>query len=122
MASFFTGTAIRILTVVDKSSRLSSVSDHWFRYWDVDIVQKLEPVCKIIDYLTTVHINQGLGFVSGSFAPSAYRSGEISGFSDPSKPEGNNLIESFKSKFKPESINTHWFMPPGGARKKQDLS
>ena len=50
----------------------------------------------------------------------AYQKNIILDFSRPGKPTDNALIESFNGKFRPECLNTHWFMSLDDAKAKME--
>jgi transposase InsO family protein len=59
-----TGKKIRVLTVVDTSSRFSPVIDPRFSYRAEDVVGKLDRVCASTGYPKTIRVDQGSELVS----------------------------------------------------------
>jgi len=56
-----TGRKLRILTVVDTYSRLSSVVDPRFSYRGADVVAALDRACREIGYPKTIRVDNVLG-------------------------------------------------------------
>ena len=58
-----TGRKMRVLTVIDISSRFSPAIDPRFSYRGADVVQILEKVCSQVGYPATIRVDQGTDFV-----------------------------------------------------------
>ena len=113
-----TGRKIRILTVVDTSSRFSPVIDPRFSYRGEDVVETLERVCKSIGYPETIRVDQGSEFISRDLDLWAYQNDVTLDFSRPGKPTDNAFIEAFNGRLRAECLNTHWFLSMTDAREK----
>jgi putative transposase len=114
------GNKLRVLTVVDIFSKFSLVVDPCFGYRAEDVVMNLERTCSEIGYPKTIRVDQGSEFVSRDLDLWAYTNGVTLDFSRPGKPTDNAFIEAFKSKFRSECLNAHWFMSLDDARSKME--
>lgn len=83
-----TGPKVRVLTVVDTFSRLSSVLDPRFSYCGKDVVQTLERTCAVVGYPRTIRVDQGSEFISRDQDLWAYSNGITLDCSRPGKPTG----------------------------------
>ena len=128
-----TGRKLRVLTVVDTSSRMSPVIDPRFRYRGEDVVETLEKVCGEIGYPKTIRVDNGSEFISRDMDLWAYQrgitlvrrgartGGALRGsLSRPGKPTDNAFIEAFNSKFRSECLNAHWFLSLADACQKME--
>jgi putative transposase len=115
-----TGRKIRVLTIVDTFSRFSPATDPRFSYRGENVVQTLEHVCAQTGYPKSIRVDQGSEFVSRDVDLWAYQKGVTLDFLRPGKPMDNAFIESCNGKFRPECLNTHWFMSLDDARTKME--
>lgn len=100
----------RILTVIETSSRLSSVVDQRFSYRGEDVVATLDLACRKIGYPTTIRVDNGSELISRNMDQWAYQRGVILDFSRTGKPKDNAFIEAYNSKLRSECLNAHWFL------------
>ena len=104
------GRNIRVLTVVDTSTRYVPVLDPRFSYRSEDVVQALERICAKSGYPGTIWVDQGSEFISSDLDLWAYTNGVTLDFSRPGNSTDNAFIEAFNGRFRAECLNAHWFM------------
>lgn len=63
-----TGRKLRVLSIVDTSSRFSPTVDPKFSYWGEDVVATLDRVCRSIGYPKAIRVDQGSEFISRDLA------------------------------------------------------
>lgn len=114
------GKKLRVLTVVDISSKYSPVVDPRFCYRAEDVVRTLEGVCGQVGYPKTIRVDHGSEFVSRDLDLWAYANGVTLDFSRPGKPTDRAFIEAFNSKFRSECLSAHWFISLDDARSKME--
>jgi putative transposase len=81
-----------------------------------NVVQILEGICRQLGYPKTIRMDKAAS--SPPATSWAYANGVTLDFSRPGKPTDNGFIEAFKSKFRQECPNTHWFLALADALEK----
>lgn len=105
-----TGGKLRILTMVDTYSRLSSVVDPRFSYCGSDVVAALDRAWREIGYPKTINVGNGGEFISRDMDLWAHQRDVILDFSRAGKPTDNAFIEAFNSKLRAKCLYAHWFL------------
>lgn len=113
-----TGRKLRVLTIVDTSTRFSPALEPRFTFRGADVVEVLERVGRQVGFPASIRVDQGTEFVSRDLDLWAYQRGVTLDFSRPGKPTDNAFIEAFNGRFRAECLNTHWFLSLADAEKK----
>jgi putative transposase len=106
----FTGTKIRLLTVVDNYTRLSPAIGIGYSYKACDVVFTLEEAVLNYGKPKVIKVDNGPEFISKELDMWAYSKGVRLDYSRPGKPTDNAFIESFNSSVRQECLNQHWFL------------
>jgi putative transposase len=114
----FDGRLIRVLTVVDTSSRLCPVLWVCRAATAMEVIAALEGACGRHGRPGTIRLDQGCRFTSKELDLWAYARGMVLDFSRPGKPADNAYAESFNARVRSECLNQHWFMDLDDARRK----
>jgi putative transposase len=114
----FDGRKIRVLTIVDKFTRVSPAIDVRLSYRGPDVVATLERVASVSGRPKRIRVDNGPEFISKDLGLRAWWHDVELDFSRPGKPTDNAFAESFNGKFRAECLNTHWFLSLDDARLK----
>ena len=114
----YNGQRIRLLTLVDNSTResLAIVVDQHIR--GQDVVGVLMQVALDQGLAKKIQVDNGPEFTSKKLDRWAYLNGIKVDFKRPGKPTGNALIEAFNGRFREECLNESWFLSLDDAREK----
>ena len=114
----FDGRRIRVLTLVDNSSRESLALEIAANFRGEDVAAVLDQVCRSRGKPQTIRVDNGPEFTSKALDLRAFGHQVQLDFSRPGKPTDNAFIESFNGKFRQECLNQEWFMSLEDARLK----
>ena len=106
----FDGRKIRILSIVDNFSRLSSAFDVRQSYRGADVVQTLEGIAAAYGRPKRIRLDNGPEFISKDLDLWAWTHSVILDFSRPGKPTDNAFAESFNGRVRAECLNAFWFL------------
>lgn len=98
------GTKLRILTVIDASTRLSPAIDARKTYWGIDVVETLERITAVYGKPKRIRVDQGTEFTSKDVDLWAWKNGVVMDFSRPGKPTDNACAEAFNSRVRAELL------------------
>lgn len=116
----FSGTKLRVLTIVDAATRLSPAIDVRTTYRVTDVVATLERVTAIYGLPKRIRTDQGTEFKSKDVDLWAWKNGVVMDFSRPGKPTDNAFAEAFNSRVRAELLSANWFLSLADARTKCD--
>ena len=114
----FDGRRIRLLTIVDNSTRESvamEVGGHIGGHRVVEILMRLG---KERGLPRTIRVDNGPEFISKQLDQWAYLNGVQLDFCRPGKPTDNGLMEVFNRRLRQECLNESRFLSLEGAREK----
>jgi putative transposase len=114
----FDGTRLRILTVIDASTRISPAIDVRTTYRGIDVVETLERITAVYGRPRRIRVDQGTEFTSKDVDLWAWKNGVVMDFSRPGKPTDNAYAEAFNSRVRAELLNANWFLSVSDARVK----
>lgn len=96
----FDGRQIRLLTLVDNFSRVSSAIEVDFSLTGKRVVEVLDRLKVTCGLPKVIKVDNGSEFISQAMDEWAYRNGVKLEFSRPGKPTDNAFIESFKGRLR----------------------
>lgn len=114
----FDGRKIRILTIVDRFSRLSPAIAVGQSFHGYDVVAVLEGATSEVGYPKTIRLDNGPEFIGKELDLWAFMRDVTLDFSRPGKHTDNAYIESLNGKFRAECLRANWFMNLDEARRK----
>lgn len=114
----FTGSKIRLLTIVDNFTKISPAIGVGFSYKGYDVVMTLEKAVALYGLPKIIKIDNGPEFISKELDLWVYAKGVKLDYSRPGKPTDNAFIESFNSKVRQECLNQNWFLNLEDAKSK----
>lgn len=114
----FTGSKIRLLTIVDNFSKLSPAIGVGYSYKGYDVVNTLEKAVLKYGIPKVIKVDNGPEFISKELDLWAYSNKVKLDYSRPGKPTDNAFIESFNSRIRQECLNQHWFLSLSDAQAK----
>ena len=114
----FTGTKIRLLTIVDNFTKLSPAIGVGFSYKGYDVVLTLEKAVALYGTLKVIKVDNGPEFISKELDLWAYSHKVKLDYSRTGKPTDNAFIESFNSRIRQECLNQHWYLSLADAQAK----
>ena len=114
----FDGRRLKVLTIVDNSSRVSPGIKVGQNLKAVDVVAALEHAVHRFGKPNTIRVDNGPEFVSKELDLWAYANGVVLDFSRPGKPTDNAFIEAFNSRVRAECLSQHWFLSLEDAKEK----
>ena len=114
----FDGRKIRVLSIVDNFTRVSSAIDVRLSYRGADVVATLERIASAYGRPKRIRVDNGPEFISKELDLWAWLHGVALDFSRPGKPTDNAFAESFNGRFREECLNAYWFLSLDDARLK----
>lgn len=112
------GTAFRILTVVDNWSRESPVLETDFRLTGERVAQTPTRASQQCSLPNSITVDHGTQFTSRALDQWAWENGVQLDFTRPGKPTDNGLCESFNGRLRDECLNVNEFESIKQAREK----
>lgn len=106
----FDGRRLRVLTIVDNFSRVSTGIGVKTKYQATDVVDTLAVATAEQGMPKRIRVDNGPEFVSKELDLWAYTHSVTLDFSRPGKPTDNAFIESFNSRLRQECLNQSWFL------------
>ena len=103
------GRAVRVLSLVDKVSRVSPALEADFKMTGERVCEVLNRAIVAHGLSKLIHLDNGPEFAGKALDAWAYRRGVKLCFSRPGKPTDNAFCESFNGKLRDEFLATHWF-------------
>jgi putative transposase len=103
------GRRFRVLTIVDKVSRVSPAIEVATSLTGERVVGVLERLRRSVGAPERIAVDNGPEFVSKALDAWAYRHAIRLEFSRPGKPTDNACAESFNGHFRAECLDQHWF-------------
>ena len=114
----FRGRRIRILTIVDDSTRESLAIDASQRFRGEDVVDIFDRIIRERGGPKAIRVSNGPEFMSKALDHWAYWNRVELDFSRPGKPTDNAFIEAFNGKLRAECFDENWFLSLRDARDK----
>lgn len=114
----FTGSKIRLLTIVDNYTKISPAIGVGRNYKGTDVVMTLEKAVLQYGIPKAIKVDNGPEFISKELDLWAYANKVKLDYSRPGKPTDNAFIESFNSKVRQECLNQNWFLNLDDAKSK----
>ena len=114
----FRGRRIRILTIVDDSTRESLAIDASQRFRGEDVVDIFDRIIRERGGPKAIRVNNGPEFMCKALDHWAYWNRVELDFSRPGKPTDNAFIEAFNGKLRAECFDENWFLSLRDARDK----
>ena len=112
----YSGTSIRVLTIVDNFSR-ESLSLRVGRSLGAEqVVDELNRVTAARGVPRSIRVDNGTEFTSRLVDQWAYWNGVTLDFSRPGRPMDNGHIEAFNGRLRAECLNEHWFLSVADAQ------
>ena len=112
----YSGTPIRVLTIVDNFSR-ESLSLRVGRSLGAEqVVEELNRLGAERGVPRSIRVDNGAEFTSRLVDQWAYWNGVTLDFSRPGRPMDNGYIEAFNGRLRAECLNEHWFLSVADAQ------
>jgi putative transposase len=109
---------LRVLVIIENFTRECLALDANARILVIDVVRTLERITHEHGFPKRIKVNNGPKFISKDLDRWAYWNYVELDFSRPGKPSYNALAEAFKSRYRQESLNQHWFLTMENAKMK----
>ncbi len=103
------GRRIRVLTIVDHSTRESMAMEVGQSMGSTAVIAVLDRLGRLRSKPRTISVDNGPEFAPKALDAWAYRKGVTLDFSRPGKPTDNAMIESFNAQARTECLNVHRF-------------